>query len=68
MTFSPDLSVFTKAFLNFTCSAIKGEILALMPPVPSPMIIMAAIKPPNAALCKIAVGSEVQTKMTSPTT
>lgn len=56
-----------KGFLARYWSAIKGATLDLMPPVPNPMMIMAAISPPRDAPCSMDTGKEVKKRTKSPT-
>lgn len=67
MTLSPDLRVLTNGVLFWYCSAIKGLTLLLMPPVPAPIMIMAAMRPPREAPCSIATGRAVTNSTRHPT-
>lgn len=44
MTRSPDLVWPMKSFVRLSCSATRGEMFALKPPVPRPMTMMATMK------------------------
>lgn len=67
ITLSPDFKVLMKGVVFSYCSAIKGETLDLIPPVPRPMTIMAAMRPPKAAPFSMATGREVRNRMRLPT-
>ena len=43
-----------------------GVTLALMPPVPRPIVTIAAIRPPRPALLRMAAEVEVETRITRP--
>ena len=49
------------------CSAHMGVTFALIPPVPSPMITMAAMSPPYAVPDCIDAGVAVATSIVNPT-
>lgn len=44
MTLSPDFVVPMNSFVFLYCSATRGEILALKPPVPRPIMILPTMK------------------------
>ena len=67
MTLFPEERTLTNGFVVRTCSAIMGDTFDLIPPVPRPMMIMAAIKPGKAAPFSIDMGRDVKNKMTIPT-
>jgi len=68
ITRSPVFTIVLMAiFFLWYWSAIRGATLDLMPPVPIPMIRIAATKPPIPAPFSSEVGSDVKTRMSNPT-
>jgi hypothetical protein len=49
------------------CSPHMGAMQAFRPPVPRPIVIIAAMRPPMDAPALMAMGVEVITKMIIPT-
>lgn len=66
ITSSPDLRVLRIGWECWYCSAHMGVTLALIPPVPRPIVTIAAMRPPRPALFRIAVGVDVETRITRP--
>lgn len=66
ITLSPDLSVLIAILLRVYWSAINGETLALIPPVPIPIIKIDAMKPPRPAPLLRKEGSDVRRRMRRP--
>ena len=66
MTLSPLFKTLITGFVFGIWSAINGDTLDLTPPVPIPMIITAAIKPPKEAFLLATEGNEVMNKMKIP--
>lgn len=57
-----------KSFVFLYCSATKGEILDLKPPVPRPMMMRAMMKQASAPLeCSITPGTEEMMRRIWPT-
>jgi hypothetical protein len=57
-----------KGFVFLYCSATRGETLALIPPVPRPIMIIEIMKPANVAVpFSIAAGIEVNVRIIKPT-
>jgi hypothetical protein len=66
ITLAPFFNVLMNGLVVVICSAINGDTLLLMPPVPSPITIIATISPGTAApLCTLH-GRLVTNKITMP--
>jgi hypothetical protein len=58
MTRSPDFVVVTNILVRLYCSAIRGEILALKPPVPNPVTRREMPKMATALFFSMTPGTE----------
>jgi hypothetical protein len=66
MTLVPSLLVSTNGSVLLTCSAIRGDTLLLIPPVPSPITTMATSSPGSAAPLSMHHGRLVKNRITIP--
>jgi hypothetical protein len=66
MTRSPDFVVVTNILVRLYCSATSGEMLALKPPVPSPVTTSEMAKAATAPFFSMTPGTEEMTIMMWP--
>ena len=67
MTFSPEDVYRMKSFVFLYCSATKGEMLDLKPPVPRPIMTRATMKQAREPLeCSMTPGTEEMTRRKCP--